>query len=58
MKHKSLWCLSACLALGSVNASKETKQQQQPDQPAVPLVPQSKSAVNFDISMPMHMMIP
>ncbi len=55
MKFKSMLCVSSCLFFGLANAEKPENTSQAD---AVPLVPQVRSAVKFDVSLPMHMMIP
>ncbi len=55
MKLTTLLCLGTCLSL---NVAVAEKVETHNDAPAAPLVPQVKSAVKFDISLPLRMMNP
>ncbi len=56
MKIKTLICLAGCLSLNAAVAEKEDKPIS--NEAPLPLIPQTKSAVKFDLSMPMRMMTP
>ncbi len=55
MKLKAIVCLGAMISFGLASADKSNDQ---PNAPTIPLTPQTKSAVKFDLSLPLRLMIP